>query len=106
MSLGFDVGAYRKLISTWRARADRAYAHKTSADFPSPGGRQAQRAYNDSLRDLLAPTFTAHPIVRLAIPGRSLDGIVDRLAQALQPTSTSPDAGVSTSPPESPTLAK
>jgi hypothetical protein len=85
IDLGFDLGTYRELISTWRPKADRAYAHRTSADFPSPGGRQAQRAYNDSLRDLLAPTFTGRPLVRLAVPDRSLDGIVDRLTLALPP---------------------
>lgn len=66
IALGFDLGTYRGLITTWRSKADRAYAHKTSADFPSPTPR-AQRAYNDSLRDLLAPTFTGRPVVRLAV---------------------------------------
>lgn len=81
--LGFEMSDYLDLITTWRPKADRAYAHRTSSDFPSPGGRQAQRAYYDSLRDLLAPTFTGHPVVRLAVPDRSLTGVVERLARAL-----------------------
>lgn len=82
-AVGFELAIYQDLISTWRTEADRAFAHKISADFPSHGGRQAQRAYNDSLRDLLAPTFTGQPVVRLAVPDRSLDGIVDRLVRAI-----------------------
>jgi len=84
--LAFKTSDYLELITTWRSKADRAFAHKTSSDFPSPGGRQAQRAYNDSLRDLLAPTFTGHPVVRLAVPDRSLTGVAERLAQALPQT--------------------
>lgn len=77
--LGFDVREYLALVGQWRAKADAAYAHRTSSDFPQAGGRQAQRAYNDSLRDLLAPTFTGHPVVRIPVPGRSMDGAVQLL---------------------------
>lgn len=77
--LGFDNAEYRTLVEQWRTKGDRAFAHKVAADFPRPGGRQAQRAYNDALRDLLAPTFTGHPLIRLAVPDRSLQGILDRL---------------------------
>lgn len=82
--LGFDVDEYRELIELWRSKGDRAYAHKTSVDFPKPGGRQAQRAYNDALRDLLGPTFTGHPVIRLPVPGRALDGIIVRLRSSLE----------------------
>lgn len=75
----FDLDRYLDLVSTWRAKGDAAFAHKTAKDFPAPGGRQAQRAYNDSLRDLLAPTFTGHPVIRVAVPDRSLAGVADRL---------------------------
>lgn len=82
--LGFDVVEYGELVSVWRGRADAAYAHRTSRDFPQPGGRQAQRAYNDALRDLLAPNYyTGHPVVRIPVPGRTLDGALDRLIGAL-----------------------
>lgn len=81
--LGFDVDEYRALIDQWKAKGNAAFKHKTSKDFPGPGGRQAQRAYNDALRDLLAPTFTGHPVIRIPVPARSLDGSVDRLRAAL-----------------------
>jgi hypothetical protein len=81
--LGFDISEYRELIGQWRGKGDRAYAHKTSSDFPQPGGRQAQRAYNDALRDLLAPTFTGHPVIRIPVPGRSLTGALERLESLL-----------------------
>lgn len=68
--LGFDVSEYRRLIERWRTKGDRAFAHRVSIDFPRPGGRQAQRAYNDALRDLLAPTFTGRPLIRIAMPER------------------------------------
>jgi hypothetical protein len=41
--VGFDVEEYQSLIGQWRKQADRAFAHKVAADFPRPGGRQAQR---------------------------------------------------------------
>lgn len=81
--LGFDNVEYRALVEQWRTRGDSSFAHKFAPDFPRPGGRQAQRAYNDALRDLLAPTFTGHPLIRLAVPDRSLEGILDRLRIAL-----------------------
>jgi len=83
LDLGFDVPEYLELIERWRPKADAAYAHRTSSDFPQVGGRQAQRAYNDSLRDLLAPTFTGYPVVRIAVPGRSMDGALARVVQRL-----------------------
>lgn len=81
--LGFDLAQYRSHVQHWRSKGDRAFAHKVSSDFPQPGGRQAQRAYNDSLRDLLAPTFTSHPVIRIAVPTRSLAGVVDDLKASL-----------------------
>lgn len=81
--LGFDIDEYRGLVAQWRSKGDRAYAHKVAVDFPRPGGRQAQRAYNDALRDLLAPTFTTHPVIRIPVPGRSLIGALGRLEAAL-----------------------
>lgn len=45
VGLGFDLAEYRQLIDTWHPKADRAYAHRMSADFPFAGGRRDQRAY-------------------------------------------------------------
>ena len=82
--LGFDADDYRAHIREWRSKGDAAFAHKLSKDFPNRGGRQAQRAYNDSLRDLLAPTFTGFPVIRIAAPGRSLNGVVRILETAFR----------------------
>ena len=77
---GFDLGDYLAAAQQWAAKGDRAFAH----DFPLPGGRQAQRAYNDALRDLRAPTFTGYPVIRLLVPDRDLTGIVDRFESAIE----------------------
>lgn len=84
VALGFDVDEYRQLIGRWRTRADAAFAHRVSKDFPRPGGRQAQRAYNDALRDFLAPTFTGLPVVRIPAPERSPSAAMARLRQVLR----------------------
>lgn len=81
--LGFDVVLYRALICEWKAKGDRAFAYKVSTDFPRPGGRQAQRAYNDALRDFLAPTFTGCPVIRIPVPDRNLTSAVQDLKAAL-----------------------
>lgn len=82
--LGFDLAEYQRLSARWASKGDRAFRHKVSADFPTPGGRQAQRAYNDALRDLLAPVFTGLPVIRIPVPDRSLSGAVDRLSSVLE----------------------
>jgi hypothetical protein len=81
--LGCDIEEYRQLIGRWRSKGDAAFAHRVSRDFPRPGGRQAQRAYNDALRDLLAPTFTGRPVLRIPAPDRSVSTALARLRQAL-----------------------
>jgi hypothetical protein len=53
--LGFDIDEYRQLVRRWHSKGDAAFKHRVSVDFPQRGGRQAQRAYNDALRDLLGP---------------------------------------------------
>ena len=81
--LGYDRQEYVGFVKHWRARGDRGFAHRVAKDFPRPGGRQAQRAYNDALRDLLAPTFTRYPVIRIAVPDRNLGDVVKRLQAAL-----------------------
>ena len=78
VSLGFSLDEYRLLVARHQSEGDRAFAHKRAADFDFAGGRQAQRAYNDALRDLLAPTFTGLPVVRVAVPTRDYGPAVRR----------------------------
>lgn len=68
LSLGFDINAYSGLCTTWSATADRYRATKQTRDFPHPGGRRAQRAYFDALRDLAAPAFGNGPVIRIPAP--------------------------------------
>jgi hypothetical protein len=55
--LAFDIAEYRALITKWSAAADNYRAAKPAVDFPHAGGRRAQRAYFDAVRDLVAPSF-------------------------------------------------
>jgi hypothetical protein len=57
VELAFEVVEYRALISKWSAVADNYRAAKPAVDFPRAGGRRAQRAYFDAVRDLAAPSF-------------------------------------------------
>jgi hypothetical protein len=68
VSLGFDLGFYRDLCDRHHRTADRYRADKTATDFPFPGGRRAQRAFLDAVRDLLAPYLAGHPVLRVPAP--------------------------------------
>jgi hypothetical protein len=67
VQLAFDIGEYRALIGQWSEVADRYRAAKPSADFPQAGGRRAQRAYFDAVRDLVAPSF-GRRVLRVPAP--------------------------------------
>lgn len=82
--LGYSLDEYVGLVHRWKASGDRNFAHQTAADFPEQGGRQSQRAYNDALRDLLAPTFTGYPVIRIAAPDRSMRTALVQLQGALE----------------------
>lgn len=69
-TFGFSVDQYRSLIDQWRARAHAVFTRQWSADFDFQGGRRAQRAYFDAVRDLLAPTFSGHQLVRVPVVDR------------------------------------
>lgn len=73
-SLGFDRGTYRELCDHHHGTADRYRADKTATDFPFPGGRRAQRAFLDAVRDLIAPYLTGHPVLR--VPAPECDAVV------------------------------
>jgi hypothetical protein len=61
------VEEYRRLIEVWKRHADRYRASKPAIDFPRPGGRRAQRAYLDAVRDLAAPQLGIR-LVRIPAP--------------------------------------
>jgi hypothetical protein len=73
VELAFDLDLYKRTIHRWRAKADGYRAAKPAADFPWPGGRRAQRAYFDAVRDLLAPFYATQPIMRVIAP--DCDGV-------------------------------
>lgn len=68
-ALGFDRDAYRALCRRWGPHGgDRYRAAKRTVEFPRPGGRTAQRAYFDALRDLGAPHSGTGPVIRIPAP--------------------------------------
>ena len=69
-TLGFSVDQYRSLIDVWKAKANAVFTRQLGADFDFQGGRRAQRAYFDAVKDLLAPTFTGAALVRLPVLDR------------------------------------
>jgi len=79
---GLDVPRYRQLCIRHADSADAYWAQKTAADFLFPGGRSAQRAYLDAVRDLLGPAFEYH-VIRIPTPGKDVRLAVDELVTAL-----------------------
>jgi hypothetical protein len=66
--IAFDVNSYIELGRRWGPRADRYRATKPAADFPGVAGRRRQRAYFDSVRDLLIPKLGPLRVVRVPVP--------------------------------------
>lgn len=69
--INFDLAEYKRLCHEWAARSDRYRRDKAAVGF-GPGGRQRQRAYNDSLRDLVTPAMGHPPVIR--VPALDRDG--------------------------------
>ncbi len=69
-TLGFSIDQYRSLIDLWKAKANAVFTRQLSPDFDFQGGRRAQRAYFDAVKDLLAPTFTGAALVRIPVLDR------------------------------------
>lgn len=68
--LGFDTDEYMSLCRANRTAADRYRLTKEARGFRLTGGRRAQRAYFDSVRDLALPALGYAPVVRVpAIDG-------------------------------------
>lgn len=59
-----DVDQYRELCARFSGDADRYQSKREAADFPFPGGRTAQRAYFDVVKDLLAAA-NGYRLIRL-----------------------------------------
>jgi hypothetical protein len=68
--LGFDRAEYEALCRRLQGQANRDFAHRSAPAF-GPGGRQQQRAYFDSLRDLAAPVMGHPPVIRIQAPHRN-----------------------------------
>ncbi|MET4589805.1 hypothetical protein [Arthrobacter sp. 754] len=66
-SLGFDSDEYVNLCKKYCRTADAYRLNKAASGF-GPGGRQRQRAYNDSLRDLVIPAMGKPPLIRIPAP--------------------------------------
>jgi hypothetical protein len=68
-SLGFDIEQHKELCRQWCSRTDNLDRALAAKGFGF-GGRQRQRAYHDSLRDLATPAMGHPPLVRVV----ALDG--------------------------------
>ncbi|MBI2764077.1 MAG: hypothetical protein HYX54_10120 [Chloroflexi bacterium] len=66
VALGFDRQQYIDLCRRWRGKADRYRAFKEARGFRRSGGRRAQRAYFDTVRDLVVPALGFNPVIRAA----------------------------------------
>jgi hypothetical protein len=66
--VAFDLQAYVGLCESWGRTGDRYRSAKPTVDFPHPGGRRAQRAYFDAVRDVAAPAFGNGPVIRVPAP--------------------------------------
>lgn len=66
-----DRASYASLCAAWAAKADAYRASKVAKGFPGASSRGRQRAYNDLLRDLLAPE---HGWGLVRVPAAGIDG--------------------------------
>jgi hypothetical protein len=87
--LSFEIAEYRALIRRWSSVADSYRAAKPAVDFPRAGGRRAQRAYFDAVRDLVAPHF-GWRVLRVPAPECDAAIAAARLTARLPQGSRSP----------------
>lgn len=69
-----DIDRYSELCEQWSPKADRYRASKIAKGFPGPFGRARQRAYNDLLRDVVAPMM-GYRMLRVPAPGLSANNV-------------------------------
>jgi hypothetical protein len=88
--LAFDLDAYVSLCKTWRVKGDGYRSAKPTVDFPHPGGRRAQRAYFDAMRDLAASGLGNGPVIRIPAPECDGDLAYERFRAALSQGASGP----------------
>lgn len=89
--LAFVPAAYVRLCNQFYERAEKAYSHVLVPEFPGAQSRARQRAYNDVLRDLCAPYFTAGAVLRIPAPERDANLVLRRFKDlASRPSASSP----------------
>lgn len=89
LDFAWDVEEYRSLCGKWRERGDKAFRHKQAKEFPGALGRQRQRAYFDSVRDIVAPIVSDSPgVLRIAVPERDLQLGLRRFQRQLERIAT------------------
>lgn len=77
-----DLELYRSLCHRYHGPAHKKYSHKKAKDFAFSGGRTAQRAYLDAVRDLLAPVFGLR-VIRIPAPEYNVTAAVSDLMDFL-----------------------
>lgn len=73
--VGYDVDAYRDLVSTWHPKADRYFHAKVTGGFPGPRSRGRARAYFDLLRDVVGPLMGYRVIRVPAVDAAPTDAV-------------------------------
>lgn len=81
--LGFDIDDYRLLCRQWAECSDKYRRSKDAVGF-GVSGRQRQRAYHDTLRDLVTPAMGLPPVIRIAAPDRDGAAAYERIRERLQ----------------------
>jgi hypothetical protein len=66
IGLGFNLNQYRRWCGTYRSEADQYRRTITPRDFNFDGGRTAQRAFFDAMKDLVPQMNGLRPTVRIS----------------------------------------
>jgi hypothetical protein len=66
LRLGYSVQRYKDYCKKHMVAANSYRQAKTTQDFPFAGGRTAQRAYFDAVKDFLPPVHGLNPTLRIA----------------------------------------
>lgn len=84
VALGFDLREYISLCEAHRLASDRYRAAKEARGFRRHGGRRAQRAYFDAVRDLALPALGFAPVVRIPVLDDDGAGAYRRVREPLR----------------------